>query len=260
MKSPVQEIRSRMQHSVTGCSPTDIAGVFSARQINLSYNSYDMSDNSLLQLAFHHPTQMPRNIRTTPRKLPQQDRSKMTVDAILIATARILTEEGYDKASTNRIAELAGVSIGSLYQYFPNKEALVAALRDRHANEMMEIVESKLRQFSDAPIEVVLHELVKACIAAHAIDPKLHKVLNEHVPRLGNTTVEERIIVLLRTFLEKRRDQIGPQNLDLTVFILERTIESLTHAAVIEHPELLRDGHLDQEITNLLVSYLVGKS
>jgi len=56
---------------------------------------------------------MPRKIPTIPRKLPQQDRSKVAVDAILTATARILTEEGYDKASTNRIAELAGVSIGS---------------------------------------------------------------------------------------------------------------------------------------------------
>jgi AcrR family transcriptional regulator len=75
------------------------------------------------QLAFDSPTQMPRKTCTTPRKLPQQDRSKVTVDAILTATAHILTQEGYDRTTTNRIAELAGVSIGSLYQYFPSKEA-----------------------------------------------------------------------------------------------------------------------------------------
>jgi len=66
--------------------------------------------------------------------LPQQDRSKVTVDAILTATARILTQEGYDRATTNRIAELAGVSIGSLYQYFPSKEALVTSLAEQHVN------------------------------------------------------------------------------------------------------------------------------
>ncbi len=59
----------------------------------------------------------------TPRKLPKQERSQATVEAILTATTHILTEEGYNKLTTNRVAELAGVSIGSLYQYFPNKEA-----------------------------------------------------------------------------------------------------------------------------------------
>lgn len=204
---------------------------------------------------------MPRKIPTTPRKLPQQDRSKITVDAILIATARILMQEGYDRASTNRIAELAGVSIGSLYQYFPNKEALVAALVEQHTNEMVELVESKLHDLFNAPIEVALPELVKAAIAAHAVNPKLHKVLDEEVPRIGRlkqgANAEEQINTMLRTYLERWRDRIHPQNLDLTVFILERTVESLTHAAVIECPELLSDGQLEQEITNLLLSYLL---
>ncbi|MUG94873.1 TetR family transcriptional regulator [Scytonema sp. UIC 10036] len=206
---------------------------------------------------------MSRKIPTKPRKLPQQDRSKMTVDAILIATAHILTEEGYDTASTNRIAERAGVSIGSLYQYFPNKEALVAALAESHANEMIEIVESNLRDSFDKPIEVVFRELVKACIAAHAVNPKLHKVLNEEVPRIGKLkkvkNAEEQINTLVRAYLEKQRDRIQPQNLDLTVFILGCVVESLAHTAVIEHPEFLSDGQIEQEIVNLLLSYLVGK-
>ncbi|NJM72519.1 MAG: TetR/AcrR family transcriptional regulator [Scytonema sp. RU_4_4] len=225
---------------------------------------------------------MPRKIPTTPRKLPQQDRSKVTVDAILTATARILTEEGYDKASTNRIAELAGVSIGSLYQYFPNKEALVAALAAQHTNEMVELVESKLNDLFDVPPEVAIPELVKAVIAAHAVNPMLHKVLDEEVPRVGRLkqveNPEEQINAMLRAYLERwsdvptgsrakgdaakqpLRDRLKPQNLDLTVFILGRTVESLCHAAVIEHPELLSDGQLEQEITNLLLSYLLEKT
>jgi AcrR family transcriptional regulator len=61
--------------------------------------------------------------RTNPRKLASQERSRLTVDALLEATARILVKDSYDRASTNRIADAAGVSIGSLYQYFPSKEA-----------------------------------------------------------------------------------------------------------------------------------------
>lgn len=203
---------------------------------------------------------MPRKTRTTPRKLPQQDRSKVTVDAILTATARILTQEGYDRATTNRIAELAGVSIGSLYQYFPSKEALVTSLAEHHVNTMMAIIESNLKARFNAPIDVVLQELVKACIAAHAVDPMLHKVLNEQVPRINNTNAEERVTALLRAYLELHRDQIQPQNLDLAVLIVERTVEALTHTAVIERPELLNDGQLEQEITTLLLSYLVDKT
>jgi AcrR family transcriptional regulator len=204
---------------------------------------------------------MPRKIPTTARKSPQQDRSKMTVDAILSATAQILTQEGYDTASTNRIAERAGVSVGSLYQYFPNKEALVAALVERHANEMIEIVESKLKGLFDAPIEAMLSEIVKACITAHAVNPTLHKVLEEQVPRVGKLkqieSAEERMTALLRAYLQKH--QIQPQNLDLTVFILGCTLESLTHSAVVKQPHLLQNEDLEQEITNLLLSYLTGK-
>ena len=195
-----------------------------------------------------------------PRKQPQQERSKITVDAILTATARILTEEGYQKASTNRIAELAGVSIGSLYQYFPNKESLVATLFEKHLNSMVEIMESKLSHVRDAPLEIAVSELVKAAIAAHAVNPKLHKVFSEEVPRIGRfkevPNAGERITKMLRVYLEPWRDRIHPKNLDLTAFILERTVESLSHAAVIEYPELLINGELEQEVSNLLLLYL----
>ena len=198
--------------------------------------------------------------RTNPRKLPQQDRSKFTVDVILTATAHILTEVGYDKTSTNRIAERAGISIGSLYQYFPNKEALIAALRDRHVSSMMAVIESKLRDLFKAPINVVLPELVKASIAAHAIEPELHKVLHEQVPRLSGTESEAGITALLQTYLAKQCDRIPPQKLGSVVFIIERTIEALTHAAVIECSDLLQDEQLEQEISELLLSYLIEKN
>ena len=87
---------------------------------------------------------MARKLRTNPRKSASQERSRATVDALLEATARVLLKEGYDRASINRIAEVAGVSIGSLYQYFPSKEALVAAVIDRHTREISEATRNVL--------------------------------------------------------------------------------------------------------------------
>ena len=72
---------------------------------------------------------MSPKLRTVPRKLPRQDRSRATVDAILEAAARVLVKEGFERTTTNRVAEAAGVSVGSLYQYFPNKEAILFRLQ-----------------------------------------------------------------------------------------------------------------------------------
>jgi AcrR family transcriptional regulator len=214
---------------------------------------------------------MSRKRPATPRKLPQQERSRVTVEAILQATAHILTEEGYHKANTNRIAERAGISIGSLYQYFPNKESLMAALMEQHSNEIAALVESKLQNLFDAPLEIAVPELVKAVIAAHAINPRLHQVLNEEIPRSERLQqmqkADERITGLLRAYLKRWSDdseggtalpQIHPQNLEMTVFILSRTVESLCHSAVIEHPSFVSNSRFEQEVSSLLLRYLTG--
>ena len=73
-----------------------------------------------------------RTQRFRPRKAPSQGRAVATVDAILGATARILVTRGYAALTTNHVAKRAGVSIGTLYEWFPGKEALVAGLIDRH--------------------------------------------------------------------------------------------------------------------------------
>src|SRR5687768_18611571 len=107
---------------------------------------------------------MARKPVTKPRKQATQERSRATVDALIEANARILVKEGFDKASTNRIAETAGVSVGSLYQYFPSKEALVAAVIDRHHQELMHVMRGALAQVATLPIEQGVRKLVAAAI------------------------------------------------------------------------------------------------
>jgi AcrR family transcriptional regulator len=194
-----------------------------------------------------------------PRKSPQQDRSKVTVEAILQATARILTEEGYDKTNTNRVAEVAGVSIGSLYQYFPNKDALIAALAQQHAEEILAIVEAGWQQVENEPITVVLGSVISAIVRAHAVNPELHRVLSEQVPRIDRIRqlTDQKIAATARAYLEKNCAHLPPQNLDLTTFILCRTVESLIHSAVLDYPEMLGNGELEREIVRMLSNYLI---
>src|SRR5262252_4486356 len=104
---------------------------------------------------------MYRQVRTTPRKQPRQARSKATVDTILEATARVLIKHGYDGLTTNGVAVAAGVSIGSLYQYFPNKEALVAGLIARHGDEMHASVEKELVRVAAMPIKQAVRAMIE---------------------------------------------------------------------------------------------------
>jgi AcrR family transcriptional regulator len=81
---------------------------------------------------------MKAEVGVNPRKNPKQERSQTLVGAVLEASARILDLNGYARLTTNKVAELAGVSIGSLYQYFPGKDALMAAVLERHVNQIMD--------------------------------------------------------------------------------------------------------------------------
>ena len=205
---------------------------------------------------------MARAVPTNPRKSASQQRSRATVQALLDATARVLTKEGYDRASTNRIAATAGVSVGSLYQYFPNKEALVAALVARHNREMLDLLREALKEVASLDLATATAKLVRAAVDAHRVDPALHRVFDEQVPRMGQLAKIEALqgetFQLVRSYLEERRDEISVRDLDSTASILVTTVEALTHQFVIHGsaaPARDRDRFID-EVTRLVVGYL----
>lgn len=202
---------------------------------------------------------MPARPRTSPRKSPRQERSRATVDAILEATARVLLRDGYDRASTNRIAQAAGVSVGSLYQYFPSKEALAAALIDRHMTEteaLLQVPESEMGR----PLPELARLLVRGMLRAHAVHPKLHQVLMEHVPKVGRLErrrdLDETAARLVRGILEARKREIRKMDLELATFVIIASVEAVTHKAATEHPELLGDPRVEDELVELLMRYV----
>lgn len=206
---------------------------------------------------------MNARLRTVPRKKPRQARAGATYEAILEATAHILVESGYDHASTNKIAAAAGVSIGSLYQYFPSKEALVATLCERHASAMMAICREKLFETRGASLAVAAREIVRALLRAQAVNPRLHKVLIEQVPRVGRMRamleMNEEMALLVRGYLEEHRDEVRPHNLEIASFVVVRAVEAVAHATVTEKPEYLVDGELADELAELALSYLSAR-
>lgn len=123
------------------------------------------------------------------RRKPLQSRSEETIAVILEASTQILETRGLAAFNTNAIAERAGVSIGSLYQYFPGKEAILAALHKHFEEQLMLAVNNSLTQSLGQTLQLRLRSLVGALIDAHTRSPNLHRILELEEDRiLHNST------------------------------------------------------------------------
>ena len=207
-----------------------------------------------------------RSASISSRKQPSQARSTELVSAILEAAIQVLAKEGAQRFTTARVAEKAGVSVGSLYQYFPNKEALVAALVARHNREMLQLVRDALKEVASCDLATAMRELVRVTVDAHLVDPALHRIFADQVPRMGQLAkieaLQRETFLLVRSYLEERRNEIAIADLDTATSICVTTVEALTHEFVINKSDALpgtlhrdRDRFID-EVTRLVVGYL----
>jgi len=206
---------------------------------------------------------MVTKLATKPRKSASQERSRATVDALIEATARILVSDGFDKASTNRIAEVAGVSVGSLYQYFPSKEALVIAVAERHHRDIMKVVRRALADLDSLPVEEAVRRLVGVAIEAHRVDPDLHRVLAEQIPRTGRLEdldpINREAQAMFKAYLEARKGELRVADVELATFVCATSIEALAHNAVLYHAELSSDeagSALIEQASRMILGYL----
>jgi AcrR family transcriptional regulator len=203
---------------------------------------------------------MYRQVRTTPRKRPRQARSIATVDTILEATARVLVKHGFDGLTTNHVAVAAGVSVGSVYQYFPNKEALVGALIERHATSMNAKIAAELARVAALPMAQAVRAMIELTIRAHSVNPALHRVLIEQVPRVGRMArIAELQAITHSTIvavLTARQSELAIRNPDVAAFLLVAAIEAVSHKAALFQPERFTDPVLIDEATALVTRYL----
>jgi AcrR family transcriptional regulator len=193
------------------------------------------------------------------RRRPQQPRAHATVNAVLDPVARVLKRKGAAGVTTNRIAELAGVSIGSVYQYFPDKLSIFVALRERHVEQMARLVEGKLVELAKSDLESLITGLVDAMLEAHTLDPGLHELLLSQLPRDGGDHggFGSRVKNVFRLAVSSHADDFEePLPLERIAFVLSQIVEALAHGAVLRRPASLSLAVAKEESVRAVLAYL----
>jgi len=184
------------------------------------------------------------------------------VQRIVDAGARVLAEAGYAAGTTNRMASVAGVSIGSLYQYFPDKDAIVTELVRRHIDDGVREIEARLSApgVGATTLAQRTRVFVEATVAIHRDDPALHRVLFEEAPHtpevLSALRRFERDTVAAVEILLAKDPEVHVRDIPLAAYITVTAIESITHKYVSSHPEGIDAEAFIDELTTLVVGYL----
>ena len=200
------------------------------------------------------------------RRQPKQLRSRLMVEAIVEAARQVFSDVGFEAASTNHIAERAGVSIGSLYQYFPNKDTLILEVQRAHHEEVLEAMKSAMDYAGSLPLKDAIRTIVSANLDIHLRTPKLHASFEEWIPAetklVDRSGFLEDLADAVANFLDKRPDLNMGDQLQPAVFILMNMVRSIMHASVRdEQASSRRDqivDHLAESILGCLSPYRVG--
>lgn len=192
-----------------------------------------------------------------PRKKPVQGRSRVTVEAIIEAAARLFVRDGYANTTTNRIAELAGVSVGSLYEYFPNKASILFALLTRQVERTMILMRERLAAVRGRPLEEVVRTLARTAIEAHYQELDLNRILIASMTRVAQWRHMEQVSFSAAELL---RDALAhlipdPVRLEHAAFTAETVLEGLLQKTIL-FAHRLPGYPLEDEIVAVLTGYL----
>ncbi len=212
---------------------------------------------------------MPDRRPPEPRKRPKQSRSLLLVRAIQEACLQILEQEGPDQLTTQRIADVAGVNIASLYQYFPNKEAILAEVFEEQIKRYTASARKRfaeIEQMSRASLEDTLAAIVdmevEQCRMLQRMDPEfyrayqhsfdIHRRINELTLSLRNPGWEE----WFPRFLARHKDKLRSDDIDTLSRVASLALSGLLSSTVAQEPHLLQREEFKQEALALLLRYL----
>jgi AcrR family transcriptional regulator len=195
----------------------------------------------------------------SPRKKPVQERSQLTVEAIVVAATRIFREAGFAAATTNRVAELAGVSVGSLYQYFPNKLALLTAVRDSVQRNFLEEMIGACSRGCERAFKPAVRGMAETAAAFYAKHAGLYRIFVAELPAAGGANSGSlhhlRYHETQMRFFEAHAAHIRIPR-EQALFFTRNAGSAIMQAAVMNHPDKLHDGSIAAQLTSAFIAYL----
>jgi AcrR family transcriptional regulator len=179
---------------------------------------------------------------------------------LLDATEMVLGRHGFARTTTNRIAERAGVSIGTLYRYFPSAEALVEAVVHRMWARELELFEGRAAELGTQPLDVIVGALVEALVAQMARQRVLYMRWYGEASHLGKLDhglkMTERAIDLVEGWLRAHADRVRPESRRFAADLVVKTTMAVVRTAARDYPEQVKSGELARELTVMIVRYL----
>ena len=197
------------------------------------------------------------------RREPRQERSRQTVEAVLEAVQRVLRRHGAAAITTNRVAEAAGVSIGSLYQYFPDKQAIFTALHDRHVDGVRHVIERTMTDCTLASLEEFTGELVERLANVHSEDAELHEIVSVAVPSGAYGFKRALQATFEQVISPTRQDRYTTEEAERMLFVLPQMVEALVHGVAHPKQAISRERAKDEAIRTVgvyLNSYQGGRA
>jgi AcrR family transcriptional regulator len=204
---------------------------------------------------------MPRAARTVQRRKPSQKRAEDTVVVLLDATERVVSKVGFHAATTNHIAKVAGVSIGTLYHYFPTKEALVAAVVHRMWQSELLAVMEHASAFQDAPLKDAIRLVVGALVAEVGKKSALYRHWYSEASHLGELAtgleMSNQASLFIQSVLESKRSEVRPRDLGFAADLVVKTALAMARTGARDYEAQIASGELAEELSDMLTRYLV---
>lgn len=193
------------------------------------------------------------------RRTPRQTRARGTVEAIFEAAARILQSEGRAGFNTNRVAELAGVSIGTLYAYFPDKDTILLAMARRETAAVRDAVAKALTEELEISNESPVRLAVRALIKGYGRRNKARRILMESLIAAGGSDEIAEPVQAIADLIAARRATLLPANTGppspIALFILTRAVDGVVRAATYEDAKFIGSREFEDELTRLVTGY-----
>jgi AcrR family transcriptional regulator len=197
-------------------------------------------------------------IAKPPRRRAKQERARATVAVVLEAAAHVLQREGYARATTNRIAEAAGVSVGTIYQYFTDKDAICDALILREIDSLLAVLRAAVPD-ARGSLADALRSSLPALVRARPDAPLLYRSLEQVPNALFRRRVAEArggVVAWVRDLLASHRKELRVHDLDAAAFVVVSAAEGI---AMNASPEFFRERGAE-ELATLFTRYLTRRS